>query len=149
MGQACGTGSPSCAVGQCLFLQVISRAQHLSTVEGCLVHAQLGPASAGAIGHQGGHYPSPQTVRLSGKNKRFLSQAFGPTSFRPYTLPPQSFHFCMQEWGEFSVQRWPQDFLCALTVRAGRSPRGGDSKMPGRNVGPELPGDQEQSNKPR
>lgn len=47
------------------------------------------------------------------------------------------------------MQRWLQDFLRAPAVRAGISPRGGDSKMPGSNVGPELPGDQEQNNKLR
>lgn len=140
-----GTGvwhwSPACAAlpGEVSLL----KAQHLSTVKGCLVHAQLGPAPAGATGLQGGHYPSSQPIGLSGKSKRFfLSQIFGPTSFSPYRLPPESFHSCMQEWGEFRVQRWLQDFLSVPAVRAGINPRGGDSKMPAGNVDPELPGAQ-------
>lgn len=145
VGQVCGPGAhPVPALpGKGPLLQLILETQHPKQVKGCLVQAQLGPAL------QGGHHPSPQTTALSGKSKRFLSQAFGPPSFHPYRLPPQSFHFCLQEWGEFSVQRWLQDFLCAPAVRAGIGPRGGDSKMPGGNVDPELPGDQEQSNEPR
>jgi len=41
------------------------------------------------------------------------------------------------------------DFPCAPSVRTVITSRGGDSALPGVSVGPELPGDKEQSNSPR
>lgn len=102
-----GTGvwhwSPACATlpGEVSLL----KAQHLSTVKGCLVHAQLGPAPAGATGLQGGHYPSSQPIGLSGKSKRF----FYPTSLDLPPLAPtgflQSLFILACKSGESSVCR--------------------------------------------